>query len=389
MYFRQYRSLKERYIDAADYITRSRCPYIGLSMGENDWEYPFWVLLRGSQPSYIQHVDVNNKSAVLSEDFDPCAVICINCSEDRVQRYTENLGPPRQFGPVHVFVQGLSLSSCGASISFGSAFYDMEGNSDHWWFWMRDDGQVGLKNPWKHPLKADVRFTSWSLARERTLQVVQDGELLAELIVPVESARFSLPDVTLEPGWNTLTFSSYPGAEVIDPVHKSDLRSVSIALSDVTLSRCRHAELPSAAQPLEADFGDQVKLVGYAISPENGRVTPPGRLGVTLYWQLLAEVDHDYTVFVHLTDQAGRLYAQHDGQPAAGLYPTSGWKKGEIIEDEHWIEIPADIPAGRYSLRVGMYLLLTMERLQIGGEAGQADHLVLKSVEVLPGVTGG
>jgi hypothetical protein len=90
-----------------------------------------------------------------------------------------------------------------------------------------------------------------------------------------------------------------------------------------------------------------------------------------------------------LVDQAGRIYSQHDGQPAAGLYPTSKWKAGEIIEDVHLIGAPADIPAGRYSLNVGMYLLSTMERLQISSVTAQADYVVLDSVEVLPGATKG
>jgi hypothetical protein len=271
------------------------------------------------------------------------------------------------------------------SISFDSGFYDAEGHDDHYWYWMGDDGQVSLESPWEHDAKVDVNFTGWSLARERTLQVLQDGELLAELIVPVEPAGFSLPDVTLEPGQNTFTFSAYPGAEVIDSVlHNGDSREVSIALSDVTLSRRRHAGLPPTAQLLEADFSGQARLLGYEISPKDGEITPHGRLYMSLYWQPLAEMDQDYTVFVHLADEAGRVYSQHDGRPAAGLYPTVVWKEGEVIEDGHWIEMPADIPAGRYSLRVGMYLLSTMERLQVSGGTVPADHVVVGSVEVLP-----
>ncbi len=110
---------------------------------------------------------------------------------------------------------------------------------------------------------------------------------------------------------------------------------------------------------------------------------------MTLYWHPLSKLNQDYTVFVHLTDQAGHIYAQHDGQPAAGLYPTSRWKKGEIVEDEHLIEIPADVPASHYSLSAGMYLLSTMERLRVSSGTLQSDQLVLGSVEVLPGVTEG
>jgi hypothetical protein len=281
----------------------------------------------------------------------------------------------------------LSTPPCDISVSFNSAFHDIEADRDHWWYWMRDDGQVSLENPWKHSVKVDLNFTSWSFDRERTLQVLQNGKWLAELSVPVESPKsFSFPDVTLKPGRNIFTFSTYPGAEVIDSVlHNGDWREVSVALSDVTLDRRRHTGLPSTARPLEANFADQVELLGYTRSPESGRIAPRRRLSVTLYWKSLAEMDQDYHVFVHLVGQAGRIYSQHDGQPAAGLYPTSKWKEGEVIEDVHFVDIPADIPTGRYSLRAGIYLVSTMERLQISSGRMQADHLVLGTVEVVPG----
>jgi len=172
---------------------------------------------------------------------------------------------------------------------------------------------------------------------------------------------------------------------MIDPaLYSGDSREVSIALRDVTLSRCRHTGLPPTAQRLETDFGGQVKLLGYRTNPEDGRITPREGLRVALYWQALAEMDQDYTVFVHLVDQTGHIYSQQDGQPAAGSYPTSKWKEGEVIEDVHLIEAPTDIPAGRYSLRVGMYLLSTMERLQVSSGTVQADHLLLGPIEVLP-----
>jgi hypothetical protein len=251
---------------------------------------------------------------------------------------------------------------------------------------MLNDGQISLGNPWKHNVLGDVHFTAWSFARERTLQVFQNGESLAELIVPVDPAEsFSLPNVTLEPGRNTFTFRAYPGAEMIDPaLYSGDAREVSIALSNVALSRCRHTSLPPTAQSLETDFGDQIKLLGYVMSPKDSRIAPREGLRVALYWQVLAEMDQDYTVFVHLVDEAGHVYSQHDSQPAAGLYPTSEWKEGEVIEDMHLMETPADIPAGRYSLRLGMYLLSTMERLPVSSGTVQADHPILGPIEVLP-----
>jgi len=342
---------------------------------------------RGDSESYLEEIEAAAKGTgrlwvIFSHVYD---------HEDRVfLSWLDEIGhiiDVRKSPGAALYLYRVSFSPrCGVSISFDSAFYDIEAHSDRWWYWMRDDGQVSLESPWTHNAKADVNFTGWSLARERTLQIFQNGELLAELIVPVEPAEFSLPDVTLKPGSNTFTFNTYPGAELIDSVlHNGDSRDVSIALSDVTLNRCRYTKLPSTAQPLEADFGGRVKLLGCETSPEDGGIAPLGRLGVTLYWQSLAEMDKDYTIFVHLVDQAGHIYSQQDCQPQEGDYPTSLWRRGEVVWDAHELSIPPDTPAGSYRLVMGMYLLETMERLPVvdqEGERLQDDMIPLGEIQI-------
>ena len=91
-------------------------------------------------------------------------------------------------------------------------------------------------------------------------------------------------------------------------------------------------------------------------------VAPGDRVKLTLFWEGLAPLDEDYTVFAHLLGEynpatQGPLWAGHDSQPIGGRYPTSSWKPGEIVLDVHHLDIPGDAPPGAYQLEVGLYLL--------------------------------
>lgn len=101
-----------------------------------------------------------------------------------------------------------------------------------------------------------------------------------------------------------------------------------------------------------ATFDGRFRLLGYDAPP----TTLPGEpLAVTLYWAADAPDGRDYTVFVHVLDEAGQLVAQSDEQPRGGAYPTSIWSAGERIVDEHRLDLPPDLPPGDYSMRVGLY----------------------------------
>lgn len=90
---------------------------------------------------------------------------------------------------------------------------------------------------------------------------------------------------------------------------------------------------------------------------------------ITLYWEALHPVDQDYTVFIHLVDSNGQLLGQADGHPVGGSFPTSRWRAGDVIVDHHRLEIDPTAAQGEYRLQAGMYLLSTMERLPVAGNA--------------------
>lgn len=96
-------------------------------------------------------------------------------------------------------------------------------------------------------------------------------------------------------------------------------------------------------------FGDVVELAGYsAVQAGDG-------LDVTLFWRPLAPVDRYATIFVHLLDADGQLVAQHDSAPVGGAYPFPLWQPGSLVADRHTLVLPGDVPAGSYTLAVGIY----------------------------------
>jgi len=115
---------------------------------------------------------------------------------------------------------------------------------------------------------------------------------------------------------------------------------------------------------LNARFEKGIRLLGYELDASS-----PERLRLRLYWEAGERVGEDYTVFVHLVGEGG-LVAQDDSLPARGYYPTSRWRPGDIIGDEHLLDLPAPYDPARYQLVVGLYRLETMQRLRVLDEDG-------------------
>ncbi|MEX1021172.1 MAG: glycosyltransferase family 39 protein [Litorilinea sp.] len=106
-------------------------------------------------------------------------------------------------------------------------------------------------------------------------------------------------------------------------------------------------EVPNA---LHAQFADGMELAGYTLSQ---RVLTPGDpLTVTLYWRSAQIPSQDYTVFVHLLNEALDGVGGQDMPPAVA---TGQWTPDTLYPHAHTISIPPDLPPGHYRLAVGMY----------------------------------
>jgi hypothetical protein len=121
-------------------------------------------------------------------------------------------------------------------------------------------------------------------------------------------------------------------------------------------------------QPVGAQIGDQIQLLGYRLAPGAGEPYIAGEpLMLTLYWQALETVDASYTVFVHLSDPDGKIWGQHDSQPVENTFPTPTWVPGQIVVDQHQVEISTQAPDGAYQLLTGLYDGATGQRLPVSG----------------------
>ena len=205
----------------------------------------------------------------------------------------------------------------------------------------------------------------------------QVGDIFCDQVrLPVEEWAAAPAVYGLEVGWYD------PQSDTRLPA--SDANGAPLGL--VLLGRVKTVPpaYPAVAVPqrLDANLGDQVTLLGYDAASTVVRSGQP--LTLTLYWAAQAPVDTDYTVFVHLAAPSGPPYAQDDGQPQHGTYPTGFWDVGETVTDTHTLLVPAGLPAGEYTVVAGMYRLETLERLPwldaSGGVRGDAVPVVTITV---------
>jgi hypothetical protein len=156
-------------------------------------------------------------------------------------------------------------------------------------------------------------------------------------------------------------------------------------LSDMSLLLREHRfELPAISHPIDAEFGDQIRLLGFDL--ENTSTSPSGELNLTLYWQAIETPSSGYTVFNHLIGSDGQIQGQFDSPPVSDAWLTSTWLPGEIIVDSRTIPVRQGAPLGPYRLAIGLYDAGSGERLPITveGQSQPDDQLFLSDINIGP-----
>jgi hypothetical protein len=205
------------------------------------------------------------------------------------------------------------------------------------------------------PLIADYPATEWSTGRLVT-------QLLALELppdIPRGRTRFMLevrgPDGSV---WPTAEGTAFP--------------MFAITIEE----RSTQQRLPPGLTRTEVDFGSEIGLRGFRVM---GSPRPGGRLQLHYAWYAARRPTAIYAIFNHLVDASGTLVAQVDGWPQEGRLLTTQWQPGEYVEDSYVLEIPADAPAGPYTLYVGVYYAANGERLPAiqGGQRLPGDRVPL------------
>jgi hypothetical protein len=100
-------------------------------------------------------------------------------------------------------------------------------------------------------------------------------------------------------------------------------------------------------------------------------------------WHVLERLQKSYTVFIHITDQDGRIITQRDAPPLGGSRPTDTWQPGEKLLDSHTLTLPANAPIGDLKVHVGLYR--GDERLPVvdpGLAETEANAIIVRQIEV-------
>jgi hypothetical protein len=141
----------------------------------------------------------------------------------------------------------------------------------------------------------------------------------------------------------------------------------------------RPGDLPNS---MHVNLQGEIALVGWDV---DRRVAGPAEtIHLVLHWECLAPMEKTYKVSAQLLGEGERKAAQWDSLP--GGQDTSTWQAGQQIEDRRELTVYADVPDGRYDLRIMIYDQETMRRMRIIDDQGRVlpdDFLTLGHIRVL------
>ena len=185
------------------------------------------------------------------------------------------------------------------------------------------------------------------------------------------------------PGEYTLTLRVYRSRDVtVLPAVFEGGSGGEVTLGTVRVARPQAPpplEALALDQPLDVDFGDRLRLLGYTIGHDLA-LLPGEAVEVALFWQALADPGQDFLPRLQLLDAEGNVRAEIGEKPVAGTYPTAWWRAGELVRDPHDLPIPAAVPPGRYRLALSLVRAADGQPVEVDG--GQT-ALDLAEVEVL------
>ena len=269
----------------------------------------------------------------------------------------------------HVVLKGYELSTDeaapGDSIEVTLYWQDIQAMIEDFSIFVHlvDDNGVILAQYDVYPGQGNYPTTFWQL-----------GDLFADTIM------LDIPEGTYTPNEASVVVGLYrleDGTRLPVSV-EGTIVGDSVELGSVSLPATEKDGIPN---PVSFNLEDKISLIGFSL--DKSLVHPGETVELVLYWQALADIDADYSVFTHIIATDSTIYAQKDGWPQEGAAPTSSWAEGQIIEDHYILETSADAVPGLYELETGMYDG-TGERLTLLGDGGFAlgNRILLGNVRI-------
>ena len=138
---------------------------------------------------------------------------------------------------------------------------------------------------------------------------------------------------------------------------------------------------PEAPAAELAQLGDEISLREASLT--GNQFLAGEQVTVAVTWAVLAPPGQEWTTFVHLGALDTPPLATGDSPPLRGYYPTSMWAAGEVVADEYSLRLPADLPAGTYTIWLGQYNDSGRNPLTIDGVRQPADALPIGTISVV------
>ena len=254
--------------------------------------------------------------------------------------------------------------------------------------WMRDEAPPGqelqVKMRWQstQTMQTDYRVTLtlrdeaghlWGLGSKRLndidAQTYWDKHGLEQAVL-IPTSQWPVAETTVEAFELPVDLATPPGEyTVLVRVHPEGvwdglpIRSPGATASgfDYPLGRVRvlpapqppSAEALEIARPRRANFGGDIRLLGWDVSSTDAR--PGDTLHLSLFWEAQHSPRADYTARLWLIDERGEFGGEVRAAPAGAQYPTGQWHAGEVLRGQYELMVDAAAPTGTYSLMLNLF----------------------------------
>jgi hypothetical protein len=199
---------------------------------------------------------------------------------------------------------------------------------------------------------ASPALISGDFAERVALQYLKTIWSIAPLIYPTDAGDFA-PPPGVEP--DSVYISRRAMAMTSGIIQPGEVYPQAVGEQLIALWPAPRTELPDKAVPLDINYGNRLKLVGWE-QLETGDLLPQGvasRLQganwkIALYWQTSGTLAEDYTMSVRPLSEGQIIFVDgeaviQDHQPVWGSYPTSRWMPAEIVRDVYALSLPAGV----------------------------------------------
>ncbi|MGI5837449.1 MAG: glycosyltransferase family 39 protein [Chloroflexota bacterium] len=217
----------------------------------------------------------------------------------------------------------------------------------HWRSLQKTDAKLKTKL-----MLADAELHLWAVVDEATVSPLYPSSQWKEQDILHDRHTLNVP-VGVPPGSYQLLLLLYDERTMQDlPIEKWSGESLGtlLSLGNLTVKPTPDDAYPPASQPPIATWYVGSGRVDLLRSTVSRLVSKPGeRSEVALLWRIPEPVKSNLNLRLTLLDEKGNPVGEQV-LPLTPDYPPASWHPGEPILSRHWVNLPSDLPTGRYGV---------------------------------------